>query len=508
VSGHFDFAVFGSGFGGSIMSMVLRRLGYSVLLLEKSKHPRFAIGESTTPFSNLLLERIAVEFNLPMLRPLCEWGTWQKNYPQLPVGLKRGFTFYHHKPGEALDWNDRATQFLVAASPCDRLADTHWYRPSVDEFLAREARKLGVEFLDQFTILKIAPGAPWEIQGQHPNSTCHFTAGFVLDASGGEGVLANTLSLQKMPFDGFPDTFALYAHFRDVLLPPTANRSDTPPYNPENAAVHHVFDGGWAWVLRFNNGITSAGAVVTSELMQEIGFSSQNRKDFAALLARFPALDAIFSPSEPVTSFDRLDHIAFLRDQMAGENWALLPSAAGFVDPLLSTGFALNLLGIWRLANMFRDRHPDAEALSSYQSRTRTELEATANLIRALYAKTGTPDEFNRLTLLYFAALSFTETMWRLGKPESASQFLLTNDARFKYELETLCALAAKSRPISSFRLRDAIGKWDVAGLTDDHRNNWFPADYRDLFRSSLKLNASQKEILEMLQRSGLDSPQ
>src|SRR6059058_5460544 len=43
----FDFIVFGSGFGGSITSMLLRRLGYSVLLVERGAHPRFVIGESS-----------------------------------------------------------------------------------------------------------------------------------------------------------------------------------------------------------------------------------------------------------------------------------------------------------------------------------------------------------------------------------------------------------------------------------------------------------------------------
>ena len=34
---------------------------------------------------------------------------------------------------------------------------------------------------------------------------------------------------------------------------------------------------------------------------------------------------------------------------MTGGSWALLPSAAGVIDPLLSTGFPLTLLGIQRL---------------------------------------------------------------------------------------------------------------------------------------------------------------
>src|SRR5688572_6372584 len=150
----FEFVVLGSGFGGSIMSMVLRRLGHSVLLLESGKHPRFAIGESSTPFANLLLETLATEYDLPLLRELSEWGSWQQIHPQIACGLKRGFTFYQHKPGQPVDFADRDQQLLVAASPHDSVADTHWYRPEFDEFLVHEAQKIEVEFLDETKLVR------------------------------------------------------------------------------------------------------------------------------------------------------------------------------------------------------------------------------------------------------------------------------------------------------------------------------------------------------------------
>src|ERR1700716_2013995 len=61
----YDIAVVGSGFGGSLLGMIARRLGHSVILLEKGQHPRFAIGESSTPLSNILLEQLAARFDLP-----------------------------------------------------------------------------------------------------------------------------------------------------------------------------------------------------------------------------------------------------------------------------------------------------------------------------------------------------------------------------------------------------------------------------------------------------------
>ena len=50
-----DVLVVGSGFGGSLMAMVLAKLGFRSLVVERGNHPRFALGESSTPLANLVL---------------------------------------------------------------------------------------------------------------------------------------------------------------------------------------------------------------------------------------------------------------------------------------------------------------------------------------------------------------------------------------------------------------------------------------------------------------------
>src|SRR2546429_3114578 len=119
----FDMAVVGSGFGGSLTAMIARRLGRSVILLERGRHPRFAIGESSTPLANLLLEELATRYDLPRLLPLTKWGSWQRAYPEIACGLKRGFTFHHHAFGKSFAADpQRGDQLLVAASPHDGIA--------------------------------------------------------------------------------------------------------------------------------------------------------------------------------------------------------------------------------------------------------------------------------------------------------------------------------------------------------------------------------------------------
>ena len=145
-----EIAVLGGGFGGALMAMVARQMGRTVVLIERGTHPRFAIGESSTPLTNLFLQQLAEQFDLPQLLPFRRWGEWQREFPAIGCGLKRGFSFFHHNLGR--DFSDdekRQRQLLVAASPRDEVADTHWFRADFDQHLVGEAQRLGVEYFDR-----------------------------------------------------------------------------------------------------------------------------------------------------------------------------------------------------------------------------------------------------------------------------------------------------------------------------------------------------------------------
>ena len=159
MSSDFDLAIVGSGFGGSLLAMVARRLGLRVVLLERGRHPRFAIGESASPLAGVVLEGLADRYGLPRLTPLASYGAWKRSYPDVVCGLKRGFTYFKHHEGEPYrSCPDRSTQLLVAASPSDELSDTHWLRADVDHFLVREAIDTGVEYVDQVSLDELTWG--------------------------------------------------------------------------------------------------------------------------------------------------------------------------------------------------------------------------------------------------------------------------------------------------------------------------------------------------------------
>jgi FADH2 O2-dependent halogenase len=511
----YDIAIVGSGFAGSLLAMIARRLGHSVVLLEKFKHPRFVIGESSTPLANLLLEELAVRYDLPRVLPLTKWGTWQRAYPEIACGLKRGFTFYHHTFGHPFTAKaDHSGQLLVAASPHDGIADTHWYRPDFDHFLVHEAQHIGAEYLDE--VVLDAPS--WHngeavLEGKRQGRAVSIRARFVVDATGPRGFLHRAVPLPEAPLEKMPATQGLYTHFTDVrrlddmAVHPS---NEVPPYPVDDAAVHHVFDGGWIWVLRFNNGITSAGVAAVDEVAEELGFA-EGAPAWERLLQRLPTVAKQFAEAKPLFPSVHARRLSFRSGVITGEQWALLPSAAGFIDPLLSTGFPLTLLGVARLAEIIQQdwNSPSfSERLQTYAMQTDNELLAAERLIAALYANMTDFDVFAALSLLYFAAASFAETARRLGRPHLASSFLLHDHPRFGPESRS-CFQQAMQRltPDQKTKLvqqiQHTIEPVDVAGLGRGERHNWYPVEADDLLSTAGKVGASAQEVQELLNRSG-----
>ncbi len=542
MTANYDLAIVGSGFSGSLLGMIARQLGLSVVMVEKGKHPRVVIGESSTPLTNLLLEELSDRYDLASVRPLSKWGTWQRTHPEIACGLKRGFTFYHHDlegprspdgaslseggyaatasepcalSPEPCTLSDRARQLLVAASPHDEISDTHWYRADLDHFLVREAEKLGVDHLDKTNLTGFTESdSGLRLDGIRDGRRLSITAKFVVDASGPRGFLHRALGLGEMELPGFPPTQALYSHFEDVGriedLQPMPDGQ--PPYPVDDAAVHHVFDGGWIWVLRFNNGITSAGVAATDEFAEKYSFS-EGADAWQRILERIPVLESQFATAKAVPPFAHIPRLAFRSAEITGQRWALLPSAAGFVDPLLSTGFPLTLLGIARLAQIFESdwNSPRLEtSLAEYAAETDADLVPTARLVAALYANMNNFPVFVSLSLLYFAAVSYSEAARRLGKPHLASSFLLRDHPVFGTACVRLFDRARQplteeeSQALSS-EILNAIEPFNVAGLGNAARRNWYPVDPDDLLQSASRLNATEAEVIALLRRCGFE---
>ncbi|MBK9139474.1 MAG: tryptophan 7-halogenase [Verrucomicrobia bacterium] len=508
----FDVAVVGSGFAGTLTALIARQLGLRVALIERGRHPRFVIGESSTPLADILWIELVQRYDLPRLAPLAKWGPWQRELPHLPCGLKRGFTFFYHRAGEPFQDDDaRSGQLLVAASSRDETADTHWYRPAFDAYLVGQALAAGVEYLDQTKLSTVAfsPAAA-TVTGSRLGRPAQLSARFLVDASGPRGFLFRQLGLAEAEAVHAVPTQSLYAHFRGVHrldelgIPAGAEQA---PYPPDDAALHHVFDGGWVWVLRFNHGLVSAGVAATDDLAARLNLSD-GAPAWERLLNRFPTLRRQFAQAEPVTAFFHSPRLAFAAAQITGPRWALLPYAAGFVDPLLSTGFPLSLLGIRRLANSLEhglDAPGFSDGLARYAAATAAELSAAQRLIGSLYATMNDFDCFRDLTLLYFAAAAYSEISRRLGRAELAGGFLLHDHPRFGPAARAACEFAWATRPPHKRSgeerrrlrqlVRDTIGPVDATGLDRAERRHWYPVEAADLIAAAGKFGLTGCEM-------------
>jgi FADH2 O2-dependent halogenase len=378
--------------------------------------------------------------------------------------------------------------------------------------LAREAQQAGAVYLDETELVgfRDEPSGV-RLEGRRNGRSIDVAARFVIDASGPRGFLFHTLGLGESPLRWLPRTQGVFTHFEGVerwdrLIPD----DQWPPYPPDDAALHHVFPGGWIWVLRFNNGLTSAGAALTDGVASRIG-AADGAAAWTRLLGGLPSVRDQFRDARPVRPFVHTAPLAFRCRRVCGERWALLPSAAGIIDPLLSTGFPLTLLGLTRLLGVLERTTVGPErdaALQKYGRATADELDATEQLVAALYASLSDVPLFVRLSLLYFAAASYSEAARRLGRPELAPGFLLHAHPVFGPELRA-CATAALTQPEGAGRqalldrIDRAIEPLDTAGLLDRRRRNWYPVLAEDLLANAAKLEATVDEIHGLLERAG-----
>jgi FADH2 O2-dependent halogenase len=482
-----DIAVLGSGFAGSLTALCLNSIGRSVALIDKATHPRFAIGESSTPIANMVLRDLTKRYDLPQILPLCKYGTWQETCPHLTCGLKRGFSYFAQQPGEPFRVSSRhENELLVAASADDSHSDTHWLRSDVDHFLFNEARAAGVTTLNACEVLELrhASGDGWFLKCQRGDKALSVRAQFVIDASGDAGVMPQALGVESTVERMRTRSRAIFAHFRGVrswhdMLQTAGGRVDDHPFHCDHAAQHHVLDGSWLWMLRFERSqlLCSAGLVL-DEGRFPIDESMAAETEWAAWLARYPSVAEMFSRAELAESpgrFIRTGRLQRRWSQLVGPNWALLPHTAGFVDPLHSTGIAHSLCGVERLARILeRDWRTErlSQALLGYEHLVQQELDLIDELVAGCFDAFNSFELFAAYSMLYFAAATTYELLRGKGPADESLGFLCANRQDFREAVRR----ASEARRDKSFfdDIARLVEPFNRVGLCDRAANNMY----------------------------------
>ena len=434
---HFDILVAGAGFAGSLTALILHNQGFKVCLVEKGQHPRFAIGESSTPIADMQLRDIAVKYNLPWLHDFSRYGTWQQAHPEIVCGLKRGFSFFKHHPGKDFTTDaDHKNELLVAASVDDVQSDTNWMRSDFDAFLVSKVKETGISYFDLTEIVSAQRNPGWVFKCTRNDGDMVIHAAFYIDATGGGFLLEKLLGVKTSSDSFLTDSFVVCSHFHDIARwTEILKKANIPvgdfPYDPDNSALHHILDEGWIWMLRFNDQRTSFGFVLNCQEQSLKGL--QTAEIWDAMLEKYPTVKNILNAARLASEPGKIIQSGRLQrkvDRCFGPGWAVLPHTAGFVDPLFSSGIAHSISGIQKLTHILKEHRDNPgllyEGLKEYEHSIFAELKLADQLIAGCYRTMAHFGLFTAWSMLYFAATIAYER--RLMRKELPGYFLCADD--------------------------------------------------------------------------------
>ena len=493
----YDVLIAGAGFAGSLAALILQRLGLRVCLVEKARHPRFAIGESSTPAADMILRDLAREYDLPWLQAFSRYGTWCRQFPDVMRGLKRGFSFYKHHPGKAFYTDaQHSHELLVAASADDEHSDTQWLRADFDAFLVSKVQEAGIDYWDETEIGYMADDGVLSFALQRGEVCDGIQADFFIDATGSPHLLQRLFQVPCTADNFYTNSFAVFSHFEQVplwedMVKHLGYDTGDYPYRADFSALHHILDEGWMWMLRFDDGRVSIGFVVNGHLDPMEGMSAV--EVWHRLLGRYPSLLALMQGARLSAQPGKLLRSARLQrrlQQLVGPRWVALPHTAGFVDPLFSPGNAFTLSGLESIIRIFqqpqaRDRE---KALQLYAREIEDALQLMDKLIAGCYRTMAHFQMFQAWSMVYFActlAYEQYQMSHMMRAPEALPEgFLLANRSEIQHMVNACWRVLEDFqrkgnyglRQIEAFTnlIRQHIAPFNTAGLLDPSVHNMY----------------------------------
>lgn len=347
---HFDVAIIGAGIGGSSLAAILARHGQRVIVFEAKAHPRFAIGESLILETSEMMRALAYFYDVPELAYLST-----ENF--LPFagtshGVKRHFGFLHHQPGRPHDIR-HTLQAVIPKEPHGY--ELHLYRQDSDYFMLSTAVSYGATIRQNSPVQEIA------VYADHvsiiPAQGLPVTASYVVDAAGFRSILAQKFGLRD--FNLQTQARGMFTHMVNVPCYHQAAGSREKyglPYRMSEGTLHHLFDGGWLWVIPFNNHTESTNPLCSVGLLLDPRQypppdDLTPEQEFYAFIEQYPSIAAQFANARAVRDWTRAGRLQYASKQIVGERWALMGHAAGFIDPLYSKGLYTTLTAVFILSH-------------------------------------------------------------------------------------------------------------------------------------------------------------
>lgn len=322
-----DVAVIGGAFSGAATAILLKRQHpeLRVIIVERVEEFDRKVGESTTEVSSCFLTRVLGLTNY-------------LGHYQLPKqGLRMWFA---RSRDEAFDqcaeiggrYNSRLPGFQVD-------------RATLDEKILQTAVEAGCELWRpaRVTSIELNGAQGQQLKVKVGETTRELSAKWVVDASGRAAVLARKLghfqALTEHP------TNTLWARFTGVAdwdghelrqkFPEWAEATRS----ARGWATNHLCGlGWWVWIIPLKGGDVSIGLVYDSRLYRPPEGGSIGERVLAHC-REHPIGREIFKDAKPMEGDQRAySQLPYSVHEVAGEGWACVGDASGFLDPLYSPG--------------------------------------------------------------------------------------------------------------------------------------------------------------------------
>jgi len=302
----FDVVIVGGGPAGSTAGTLLAKHGWNVAIFEKERFPRFKIGESLLPGSIRTFERMGVK----------------EKIDKADVIVKHG--------GKIVSaCGTRSNRFLFCdVFRCKYPTAYHVERSMFDQLLLDHAAESGC-LVSQGVAVTDAAFDNDGVAVQTSNGS--FRAKYLIDCSGRNGLIAARSKLRRT----YPQLrkFALFAHFEDVDREPGIDGTLIKMVRGKDR---------WIWMIPITAKKTSIGIVLDAETFKRMRSSPEDA--YNQILQQNPMASNQMQRARRITEVHATGEFSFRSKRFTGDRWVLAGDAAGFIDPVWSSGVFIAVL--------------------------------------------------------------------------------------------------------------------------------------------------------------------